>query len=295
MYNEIIVTDTREELIQYPNQQWKHIILHTVLNQTLFGYIPLHWHKALQFIFVIKGQLEIVISENIETVNQGEGLFINSNTVHEITGKLPDTAFYCWNIELPDASNYMEYNYVTHIVNNADKSPYLKLSQQDDIQIEILRLIDEAGKCYEEKSNDYMIDITINYYKILKYINRIMDNQVTTITYHFDIRVKQLIEYIQYNATTKLSLSDLSTIIHMSESETIKIFKQYMHQTPFQYVLNYRLEQSIDMLFSYKNHSVTEVAMACGFSTTSYYIKLFKEKYGETPKQYQKRLQAINA
>ena len=32
LYSEIIVTDTREELVQYPNQQWKHVVLYTVLN-----------------------------------------------------------------------------------------------------------------------------------------------------------------------------------------------------------------------------------------------------------------------
>ena len=62
--SEIIVTDTREELVQYPNQQWKHVVLYTVLNQTRFGYIPLHWHKALQFIYVIEGAsvLELIKS-----------------------------------------------------------------------------------------------------------------------------------------------------------------------------------------------------------------------------------------
>ena len=39
MYQEIIVENTREELIQFPDKQWKHIILHTYLNRTIFGYI----------------------------------------------------------------------------------------------------------------------------------------------------------------------------------------------------------------------------------------------------------------
>ncbi|MDN8848383.1 AraC family transcriptional regulator, partial [Staphylococcus aureus] len=31
-----------------------------------------------------------------------------------------------------------------------------------------------------------------------------------------------------------------------------------------------------------------DIAMQCGFSTTSYFIKLFKATYGMTPKQYQR-------
>ncbi|WP_232184163.1 helix-turn-helix domain-containing protein [Staphylococcus arlettae] len=36
-------------------------------------------------------------------------------------------------------------------------------------------------------------------------------------------------------------------------------------------------------------YSVTEVAMNCGFATTSYFIKVFKVRYHETPKQFQLR------
>lgn len=294
MYSEIIVTDTREELVQYPNQQWKHVVLYTVLNQTRFGYIPLHWHKALQFIYVIEGALDVAMSELNVPLKQGEGLFINSNTVHEITEQDHDTKFYCWNIELTDPSNYIEYSYVSQIVTNATKLPYLKLTSDIAIHNQLLKLIVEAANLYLSKTTDYMLDVTINYFQILKFINRIMDNQVTTNAYHFDSRVKQLIEYIQNHASTKLTLAELSQVIHMSESETIKLFKQYMQQTPFQYLLNFRLEQSIDMLCSNSEYTITEIALGCGFSTTSYYIKLFKVKYGETPKQYQRRMRQLN-
>ncbi|MCE3332759.1 helix-turn-helix domain-containing protein, partial [Staphylococcus aureus] len=35
------------------------------------------------------------------------------------------------------------------------------------------------------------------------------------------------------------------------------------------------------------HNNVTEVAMDCGFSTTSYFIQVFKDKYKVTPKQFQ--------
>ena len=44
------------------------------------------------------------------------------------------------------------------------------------------------------------------------------------------------------------------------------------------------------MLYGQQTYTVTEIAMACGFSTTSYFIQIFKNKYGMTPKQMQKML-----
>jgi len=37
MYNDTIIGETREELVQYTDRQWEHIILHTILNKNTFG------------------------------------------------------------------------------------------------------------------------------------------------------------------------------------------------------------------------------------------------------------------
>ena len=56
--------------------------------------------------------------------------------------------------------------------------------------------------------------------------------------------------------------------------------------TPFQYLLHYRLEKGAKQL-KLTHNNVTEVALDCGFSTTSYFIQMFKDKYKVTPKQFQ--------
>lgn len=288
MYNEIIVGETNEELIQYPDKQWKHVILHTTLNKTLLGYIPLHWHNALQFIYVIKGELDIVITDKTISICQKDGMFINLNVVHEIRGRLANTEYFCWNIELPETTNYIEYSYVSKIINNTKYIPYIHLSASISNQKKLLQNIENVGEIYEQSQPHFKLDITIKYYEMLKELMNILENETGHIDYYFDTRVKQLIEYIQEHFNSKITLESLSRHIHMSQSETIKLFKQHVNQTPIQYLLNVRLEQSISMLYRLSSYSITEVAMTCGFSTTSYFIQVFKNKYGITPKQFQK-------
>ncbi|WP_210617192.1 AraC family transcriptional regulator [Mammaliicoccus lentus] len=288
MYNEIIIEETREELVQYPDKQWKHIILHTILNKTLFGYIPIHWHHALQFVYVINGKLNITIADKSIYIGRGDALFINSNVVHEITEHTKNTEFFCWNVELPEMANYIEFDYVTYITKNVSKLPYIYLSSSNDNQRNIIQMIKKAGEIYEQQPH-FKLDITIKYYEILKWIINVLEEQKGYIEYYFDTRVKKLIAYIQEHFNSKMTLDTFSKQIHMSHSETIKLFKQHVKQTPFQYLLNVRLEQSIRMLHSLHFYTITEVAMNCGFSTTSYFIQVFKNKYGLTPKQFQKR------
>ncbi|WP_225791523.1 cupin domain-containing protein [Staphylococcus saprophyticus] len=57
--------------------------------------IPIHWHSALQFVFVLRGKLTIRISDKNIVLNTGDGIFINSNVVHEIQGLEHISEFYC--------------------------------------------------------------------------------------------------------------------------------------------------------------------------------------------------------
>ena len=46
------------------------------------------------------------------------------------------------------------------------------------------------------------------------------------------------------------------------------------------------------MLNKHTDKSITDISYACGFSTTSYFIQKFKERYGQTPKQFLKQIKS---
>ena len=80
----------------------------------------------------------------------------------------------------------------------------------------------------------------------------------------------------------------LSDEIHMSKSETVRCFKFYVNQTPMQYLVNLRLEHSVRMLRSKQSYTITDIAMACGFSTTSYFIKVLKKNTSSPQNNFRK-------
>ncbi|WP_440857240.1 AraC family transcriptional regulator [Staphylococcus shinii] len=288
MDNEIIIGNNREEYIQYPDYQWKHVILHTTLSQTLLGHIPLHWHHALQFVYVINGKIKVNIGDNIIVLKERDGIFINADTVHDIHDMAQNSNFYCWNIEQPDVTNFIEYKYVNYIIELTKQVPYIYLSYSHKQQRELLKIIEYTGTIYEKHENLYQLEVTIQFYNAIKWLLHHMSAYIEDLTYNFDNRVKQIIEYIHEHYSNKITLQQLSDVVHMSEAETIKLFKKATKQTPFEYIQKTRLEASIYKLNDKAKYTITDIAMRCGFSTTSYFIKLFKNTYGMTPKQYQK-------
>ncbi|WP_369412890.1 helix-turn-helix transcriptional regulator [Oceanobacillus alkalisoli] len=72
---------------------------------------------------------------------------------------------------------------------------------------------------------------------------------------------------------------------HLSKAETIRVFKRHVGRTPFNYILDYRLERSINLLIGTRS-TITEIALECGFSNVSYFIEKFKEAFHMTPRKY---------
>ena len=61
-----------------------------------------------------------------------------------------------------------------------------------------------------------------------------------------------------------------------------------VHMTPWEYLLEYRLSRSMELLEK-KDLNISEIAEMTGFCTVSYYITAFKRKTGDTPLEYRKK------
>lgn len=57
--------------------------------------------------------------------------------------------------------------------------------------------------------------------------------------------------------------------------------------TPFDYLLKYRISKSLDALTN-TTDSISAIALNCGFSSISYYGKIFKKYMNCTPSEYRK-------
>lgn len=71
----------------------------------------------------------------------------------------------------------------------------------------------------------------------------------------------------------------------MSRSKCCSIFKTYMDSSPIDYVNGYRLGVSRTLL-EYQDTSIQDIAYACGFSSQSYFTKLFSRTFHMTPREF---------
>ena len=79
-------------------------------------------------------------------------------------------------------------------------------------------------------------------------------------------------------------ISHYAAMCYMSEVNFRRLFREYTGKTPIEYRNDLRLKKAQTMLQS-GEYNVSECAEASGFSNLSFFIRLYKKKFGYTPKE----------
>lgn len=83
----------------------------------------------------------------------------------------------------------------------------------------------------------------------------------------------------------KLTLDSLAGELHWNKFKLEKDFKRYYACTPFEYLLNVRVEEACRLLRETKD-SVLKIGFAVGVDNASYFIRLFRSRVGMSPLAY---------
>jgi YesN/AraC family two-component response regulator len=143
---------------------------------------------------------------------------------------------------------------------------------------------------YEKMPNSYELDISIELQSMWKILFENYQNHTTQYSRHQRIeyeRVKAIISYIENHYSETIRLADIASHIHLCESECSRLFKRYMNVSLFTFLLDYRIDQSLEYL-SDPAISITAIASKVGFTDSNYYSKTFIKRKGCSPFQYRK-------
>jgi len=97
----------------------------------------------------------------------------------------------------------------------------------------------------------------------------------------------RIVQFIDDNICNQLSLDMVAEYANVSPTHLSKIFKVITGSNFSDYVTDLKLAQATALL-EQEQLSVQEISKRIGYNSTHYFIRLFKKKYGHTPKQYQK-------
>lgn len=101
------------------------------------------------------------------------------------------------------------------------------------------------------------------------------------------VRLMTMLQYIIDHYDEPITLEDIAASAHISKKECERCFKRQIDLLPFEHLMQYRLDTARRMLLE-TDRSVTDIALGCGFSGSSYFGKCFRAYYGISPSEYRK-------
>ena len=243
-----------------------------------------HWHNDIELIAVLSGHMQFSVNGAEVTINDGEGLFVNSKQVHfGFSSDRGECRFICVLIEPFSLCpfGWFAEKYVSPLVAG---SPFRVFSRSD--RPDLFGAIEQMYAAKSSPASPVMaVSLAMRIWGDLCSFVGLRAQSSAPPQGHAPDSLRNMLAFIYKHYGEKLALSDIARAGNVCKSGCIALFRQYLRATPVNYLNEYRLHMAKDMLE--KGHSsVTEVSMACGFPSVSYFISLFGAAYGAPPLKY---------
>lgn len=98
--------------------------------------------------------------------------------------------------------------------------------------------------------------------------------------------VNGVLSYIYLHIDTDLSAAELARLQSLSTHHLHRIFKEETGKNLFETIKSIRLQKAASLLLTNKYATVSEIALMCGYSSQTSFIKAFKERFHTTPKMW---------
>lgn len=251
-----------------------------------------HWHNVFEFGVMLSGTLHYYMNGERMELKEGDCVFVNANTMHmaEQSEDCDDAVMFT--IVFPpslfaggrEGSLYQKY---FRPILEADV-PGFKI--EDSVQgrsvVEALKEIyalDDTEYGYELRC----LSLIIRAWEAMSgYLNEYGGARMEIQPKKKDERkAKDVLSYIHEHYTQSISIDEIARYAGISRSACFRCFARFTNKKPVEYINEYRLAHAARMLKE-TEHTIAEVCMACGFTSSSYFGKLFLKKYAVTPLRY---------
>ena len=260
--------------------------------------VPWHWHEELELGYIEKGTSIIRTLTQEYTIHQGDGFFINTNVVDtKLNGNPGKISIEINHIFHPifiggHFGSLIASKYLNPVLQNQKISVHVirRGSREADAVLDNLVLL----KAKNSKKNQEIA--------IRNLLSETWLMLLDEIEKHFVLpqipdtekqnQVKSMLSYIHRNYSEKITLAEISREASVSTREANRIFQKAIRQTPFDYLMHYRLEQVRELL-ERSGLSITEISYRCGFTDSAYMGKQFRKIFGESPGEYRRKVKKI--
>lgn len=257
------------------------------------GGLPVHWHEEFEITLVRKGSCTYQIDLTPCLIKEGDFLLLPPGMLHG-TGERPAADFitdsFVFRLDMlmsliPDSCTTQ---FFSPISDGRILYPAYLAAESKAAQL-LLQPFEQICRIFEEKSSGYELEIKAELFHLFFLLRshvpfRRQPLKNTEIT----DKLKTVLQFIQEHYRQTVTVREMADLCHFSEYHFMRFFKRHMNMTCIEYLNQYRLETAAQQL-AQTELPVTRIALETGFNNISYFNRIFRKKFGITPKEYRCR------
>lgn len=255
------------------------------------GYTNWHYHKQLELLLILDGELDVFIEEASFKLQAGDMLIIGSSELHRDHSEAP--------------LDYIVLQFDLEQFYDASTIPYMRYFSETQMPLSMANYIfkeneevNEQAKLYTKqilqevsaKKTGYELAVNILIKQILLLLLRNDSRKLLTQQDDFDhIRLRPVLDYIENHLTDRIQVEEVCKIANMSYYYFVKYFKKTIGLSFTEYV-NYRKVKWAERILLTKDLSISEVGERIGMPNMAHFYKMFKKYNDCSPKQFQRKM-----
>lgn len=263
-----------------------------VRTHTRFVHFPLHRHNYIEVLYVCQGTLTNIIDGKQVVIQQGELLFLNQYTRHEIlTAGENDIAinfmilpeFFDVAYTMAGNDNPLADFLVNVLRQNEERGEYLHFKVAEVLQIQnllenmIYSLV--TGKGDQNRINQTTMGLIFLYLvDSVQYVEMRLPNQ------YENMIAMSTLDYIEQKYRTA-TLTELCEQLHLPMHMLSRMIKKNTGFNFKELLQRKRLNKAVELMCDTKL-SINDIISAVGYENNSYFHRVFKERYDMTPRAF---------
>ena len=246
-----------------------------------------HLHDEIELLRVVKGHLKCSVGDEFYSATAGDVIFVNSRVPHAVMcdGEGSEQILVQYKIDdFVDNSRSKIGTVLARFSEYSDRQCFVITSCP-----ELCENIDSMHKEFVSRDIGCEEYVKAGIYSSIACLirRRVIENNNKILTNPNIIKIMPALEYIDENYAKDISLEDISGVLNINPSYFCRLFKTATGASFCEYLNFVRISKS-EKLFKSSERSIMEIAMDVGFSSVTYFNRMFKKVKGCTPSVYRK-------
>jgi len=246
--------------------------------------LNMHRHRTYELYYMVKGQREYFIEDRFFLVEEGDFVLIPRNVFHRTDGD----GGLRYLVHFSDS--FLRKFFTEDTINGIlQKIPFL-FRGEARVREQLLSVLDamlaEFRQAEEAQRPQNEMKLSGFVYQLL-YTMAYSTNTYVVRAYG-DERITKIIQYINENYNRITDIEQIAQYFFISKYHLCRYFRKNLGIPLVAYLNTIKISQACRMLKAGCTN-MTQIAIECGFNSSSYFCKVFKNERGISPSEYRKK------